>query len=563
MNSKPSWLGYVLNGRYQIETPLGQGGMSAVYRATDPNLRRTVAIKLIHSHLASDPEFVRRFEEEAAAVARLRHPNIIQVFDFNHDGDTYYMVLEFLPGTTLLEMLEQANQQGTLLSPDQTLNIMIPLCEAVAYAHRQGMIHRDLKPANVMINPQGQPVLMDFGIAKIVGGESMTATGGVIGTVAYLSPEQIRGERPDHRADIYALGIILYQMLSGRLPFQGENTAATMMQHLTTPVPDVRQFNRQTPPELVTVVQKALAKDANQRYQSAEELMLALRQVSQVGVGTQPMPISQLATTPVQVSTPTTGGPRPQTSSTPSPPPPTGPAPQGKKRPGWVIPAAAGVGVLGLLLCLIVAAIASQQILGGGTNDPTLTPTTLLIAAVESPTETSPSAGEQVAGEAAAASPTTTPTHTATATPLPPSPTATVPPPTLAPTLGSTPTDTPPTVTPTPRPTAVPSPTAPTGPRAEITSITVADDRYSVSFQVFGFFSDTSSTHVHFFWNTVPPDQAGVPGNPSNWKLYGSPSPFTGYAVSERPEGATQLCILVANPNHSVIAGSGNCRALP
>lgn len=571
MTTKPSWIGYTLNGRYQIQDQLGQGGMSAVYRATDPNLRRTVAIKLIHSHLASDPEFVRRFEEEAAAVARLRHPNIIQVFDFNHDDDTYYMVLEFLPGQTLLEKLEQANQQRQLLSLSETMGIMIPLCDAVAYAHRQGMIHRDLKPANVMINPQGDPVLMDFGIAKIVGGESMTATGGVIGTVAYLSPEQIRGQKPDHRADIYALGIILYQMITGRLPFQGENTAATMMQHLTAPIPDVRQFNRNTPPALVAVIQKALAKEADHRYQSAEELGTALRQLKLEGMDTSPRSIPTAVPQPATQAATRGGagtgltGTRPQTGPVSASYPTTSPPPAlPRHRPAWLVPVAGLAAVLILIVCIAAAVIVGQQLLGDDAATPSPTPTTFFVAAAATDGATTT---VQVTADAAAvgeteeettvgdtAQPTATVTSAPTATPSPE-------PPTIAPSPTLLATDTPePTATSLPSPTTAPTPE---GFRAEITVITIVDGHYNVEFRTFGYFSDTSSTHVHFFWNTIAPDQAGVPANPGNWKLYGSPSPFTGYTVSERPGGATQMCILVANSDHSVQLGTGNCVNLP
>lgn len=554
-----------MNGRYRIEAPLGQGGMSAVYRATDPNLRRTVAIKLIHSHLAADPEFVRRFEEEAAAVARLRHPNIIQVFDFNHDGSTYYMVLEFLPGHTLLDRLEQANQQHQLLSLAETANIMIPLCEAVAYAHEQGMIHRDLKPANVMINPQGQPILMDFGIAKIVGGAGLTATGGVIGTVAYMSPEQIRGQKPDHRADIYALGIILYQMISGRLPFQGENTAATMMQHLSAPVPDVRQFNQAIPPALVAIVQKSLAKEPAQRYQSAGEMAAALKQLSGDAAATR---FTSAPTTLPNQQRPATGPiqTRPQTGATRSTTgmvaPSTGSTPTPAKRPAWMIPAAAALGLLILLVCIVAAVLAGQQLLGDKTPTPTATTFFVASAPTSASTEAPAVAGEaettEEVADSAAASATTTPPPTATPRPVATAtvPTPTTEPPTLIPTNTSAPTV-------ASSPTSVPTAIATQGLRAEITNITIANGQYVVEFQVFGYFSDTSSTHVHFFWNTIAPDQAGVPASPGNWKLYGSPSPFTGYAVTEKPSGATQMCILVANPNHSVQLGTGNCVDLP
>ncbi|MBI5830285.1 MAG: serine/threonine protein kinase, partial [Chloroflexi bacterium] len=216
--STPRWIGSSLSGRYHIEALLGQGGMSAVYNGADPNLRRTVAIKLIHAHLAADPEFVRRFEAEAAAVAQLRHPNIIQVYDFNHDGDTYYMVLEYLTGTTLQQTLRALSAAGRRMPVAEIVRVMAAVADAAHYAHQQGMIHRDLKPANVMINPSGQPTLMDFGIAKILSGQQHTATGAVIGTPAYLSPEQVRGERPDSRADIYSMGIMLFELVAGRPP---------------------------------------------------------------------------------------------------------------------------------------------------------------------------------------------------------------------------------------------------------------------------------------------------------------------------------------------------------
>ncbi|MCA9933498.1 MAG: serine/threonine protein kinase, partial [Anaerolineales bacterium] len=145
--SQPTWIGQTLNGRYRIEELLGQGGMSAVYKATDPNLRRVVAIKLIHSHLSNNPNFVRRFEEEAAAVAQLRHPNIVQVFDFNHDGETYYIVFEFVPGETLQARLARLSKNGRTLPLNETLQIAASMGDALDYAHKRGLVHRDIKPA--------------------------------------------------------------------------------------------------------------------------------------------------------------------------------------------------------------------------------------------------------------------------------------------------------------------------------------------------------------------------------------------------------------------------------
>ncbi|MCC6189706.1 MAG: serine/threonine protein kinase, partial [Anaerolineales bacterium] len=238
--SQPTWIGYNLGGRYKIDALLGQGGMSAVYQAHDPNLRRTVAVKLIHAHLSADPEFVRRFEAEAAAVAQLRHPNIVQVFDFNHDGDTYYMVMEYLPGESLQARLRHLSSLKQRFSLPATIGIIAPIADAVAYAHERGTIHRDLKPANVMLMPREQPVLTDFGVAKILGGQHHTATGAIIGTPAYMSPEQVRGSALDGRADIYSLGIILYEMAAGRPPFEGDSAMTIMLKHVNEPVPDIR-----------------------------------------------------------------------------------------------------------------------------------------------------------------------------------------------------------------------------------------------------------------------------------------------------------------------------------
>ena len=271
------WLGHTIAGRYKLEAILGQGGMSTVYKATDPNLRRAVAVKLIHPHLSRDPQFVRRFEQEAAAVAQLRHPNIIQVYDYNHEDNLYYMVLEYVPGETLQARLETLNAAKQHLSLDKAVQIMITMCDAVAYAHKQSMIHRDLKPANVMLNPQDEPILMDFGVAKILNETNQTATGVVVGTAKYMSPEQARGVRPDERADIYSLGVMFYEMLTGQPPFDGESAVTIMMKHVNAPVPDVRKIQNEIPDELIAVVQKALAKSAAKRYQTAAEMATALR----------------------------------------------------------------------------------------------------------------------------------------------------------------------------------------------------------------------------------------------------------------------------------------------
>ncbi len=270
----------ILGGRYQIESLIGQGGMAAVYKAYDPNLRRTVAIKIIHTHLSNNADFVRRFEEEATAVARLRHPNIVQVFDFNHDNDLYYMVMEFIPGETLQSRLKRLNQAGRHLAVKDAIRYTQDTCEAADYAHQRGMIHRDIKPANVMLDVNGKAILMDFGIARIVGGQQHTATGAVIGTALYMAPEQIQGLHADARADIYSLGVMLYETLSGRPPFEADSAMTVMMMHLNDQVPDIRQIQPEAPTSLVAVIERATAKNRDERFQSAAEMAAALRQVS-------------------------------------------------------------------------------------------------------------------------------------------------------------------------------------------------------------------------------------------------------------------------------------------
>jgi len=277
--SRRDLVGHVLGGRYEIEDWIAQGGMSTVFKACDPNLKRTVAIKLIHPHLSDDPEFVQRFEQEAAVVAQLRHSNIIQVYDFDHDDDVYYIVLEYVPGETLQDRLKALNAASRRLPLAVTIQLMATMCDAIAYAHQRGMIHRDLKPANVMLNRQGEPILMDFGVAKMLGESHFTATGTVIGTALYMSPEQARGERPDARTDIYSLGVMLFEMITGQPPFEGDSAVAVLMKHVNEPVPDARQLNADIPDELVVVIERALAKNPADRYQTAAQMAAALRAV--------------------------------------------------------------------------------------------------------------------------------------------------------------------------------------------------------------------------------------------------------------------------------------------
>ncbi|HKZ87077.1 MAG TPA: SUMF1/EgtB/PvdO family nonheme iron enzyme [Anaerolineae bacterium] len=278
-SQRAGWIGYMLGNRYRIEALLGQGGMSSVYKGVDLNLRRPVAIKLIHPHLSSDPEFVRRFEMEAAAVARLRHPNIVQVFDFDHEGDVYFMVLVYLEGETLQARLKALDEDKARLPLAETIRLTALICDAVAYAHQEGIVHRDLKPANVMLDQHDQPILMDFGVAKMLGEQRHTATGAIVGTVAYMSPEQLRGDPFDGRADIYSLGVMLYEMTAGRPPFVADSVMTLMLKHLNEPVPDIREFAAGVPDELVVAIEKALAKTPAERFQTVAEMAEALRAI--------------------------------------------------------------------------------------------------------------------------------------------------------------------------------------------------------------------------------------------------------------------------------------------
>ena len=342
--SKPSWIGQTLGGRYDIRELLGQGGMSAVYKAYDPNLRRVVAVKLIHSHLSSDPEFVRRFQEEGAAVAQLRHNNIIQVYDFNHDGDTYYIVFEFIPGESLQGRVKRLAEANRKMPFEQTVNIAASVAEALDYAHSRSMIHRDIKPANVMLNVNGQAILMDFGIVKIMGGDSHTATGAVLGTARYMAPEQIRGVQVDGRADIYSVGVMLYEMLSGKPPFKADSAMTLMMMHVNDPVPNLQTLRPDVPTDLVHIVNKALAKDPNQRYQSAGEMARDLRAARLVA----PPPVDatriEQAPPPVGATVIEPSPIRPGTTSTRQAPPPTAvgqqpvPTTAHQQAPGATIP---------------------------------------------------------------------------------------------------------------------------------------------------------------------------------------------------------------------------------
>jgi len=268
-----------LSGRYETGERLGTGGMSSVYKATDRILERTVAVKILAEHLHDDERFVARFKREALAVAKLIHPNIVQVYDTGVDGGRHYIVMEYVEGRSGAQILQR---QGPV-EPETAAEIGIQACAGLDYAHRRGIIHRDVKPGNLMI--VGGPVgggemivkLTDFGIARAIEQTRITQVGSVVGTAAYLAPEQVRGEEATPATDVYALGVVLYQFLTGRLPYEGSSLAElAVRQQNEKPLPP-STYDSDIPEPLGAAVLRALEDDPNRRYASAEELASGLR----------------------------------------------------------------------------------------------------------------------------------------------------------------------------------------------------------------------------------------------------------------------------------------------
>ena len=269
-----------LSGRYETGERLGSGGMSNVYKATDRILERTVAVKILAEHLSDDERFVARFRREALAVARLIHPNIVQVYDTGVDDGRHYIVMEYVEGRSGAQILQRHGP----VEPEIAAEVGIEACAGLDYAHRRGIIHRDVKPGNLMV--QGGPVggstemtvkLTDFGIARAIEQTRITQVGSVVGTAAYLAPEQVRGEEATPATDVYALGVVLYQFLTGRLPYEGSSLAElAVRQQNEKPLPP-STYNDEVPETLGLAVLRALEGDTNRRYASAEELATGLQ----------------------------------------------------------------------------------------------------------------------------------------------------------------------------------------------------------------------------------------------------------------------------------------------
>ncbi|MDQ3752096.1 MAG: protein kinase, partial [Actinomycetota bacterium] len=268
-----------LAGRYALESRIAAGGMGTVWRARDQVLARTVAVKILHPALSEDELFIERFRREAFAAARLTHPDIVAIYDTGHEAafddhtDRHYIVMEYCPGGTLKDSLRQAGP----FTPGRALELGSRVCGALGYAHSKGVVHRDVKPENVLLSEDGDLKVADFGIAKAAFALSdLTSTGVILGTVTHISPEQAQGEEPDARSDLYAVGVLLYELLAGHPPFQAETEIATAMQHVNMAPPSLRSLRADVPKRVESVVFKALAKNPGDRYPSAEEMRSAL-----------------------------------------------------------------------------------------------------------------------------------------------------------------------------------------------------------------------------------------------------------------------------------------------
>ena len=268
-------------GKYKITEHIGNGGMAEVYLGQQINLERQVAVKVLHPFLAEDEGFVTRFKREARIVATLRHPNIVQVYDFdyNDEFEVYYMIMEYINGPTLKERLNSGP-----FEPKEAASVAAAIADALNYAHKRDMVHRDIKPANIMFTDDGQPVLTDFGIARMLSLTGLTASGAMVGTPAYMAPEIVTGQSGTSLSDIYSLGVVLYQIATGRLPFEAEIPMSLVMKHINEPVPPPTQFAQNITASLEAVILKALAKQPEARYESGAEMALALRQAMELEV---------------------------------------------------------------------------------------------------------------------------------------------------------------------------------------------------------------------------------------------------------------------------------------
>ncbi len=265
-------------GRYEIKSELGRGGMATVYRAYDPSFEREVAIKVLPRELLHDPQFHDRFRREIKTIAALEHPAIVPVYDVGEEDGVPYFVMRYMSGGSLTQWIEKGK-----FSVQDAARIIERLAGALAYAHKNGLVHRDLKPDNILFDSNGDPFISDFGVAKLSDSSTNMTGSGIIGTPAYMSPEQAQGEKVDNRSDIYGLGVIIFQMLSGQQPYNATTPMGVAVKHITDPVPEILKANPALPREADMIIKTAMAKDKDQRYPSALDLARALNQIASEG----------------------------------------------------------------------------------------------------------------------------------------------------------------------------------------------------------------------------------------------------------------------------------------
>lgn len=308
----------VLNGRYRLLLQQGSGGMAVIYKAIDQALGRTVAVKILRPSLTNDPAFLARFRNEARNVANLAHPNIVTVHDVGNDGPTHYIVMEFVEGTDLKKIIKTDGA----LPIDRALNLAIQICGGIGFAHRAGLVHADVKPQNILVTKEDVVKVTDFGIAQALSDQQPGEKQSVVwGSPHYFAPEQARGEKPTPASDVYSIGIVLFEMLTGRLPYSGANQQELALAHIRDRIPRVAEFNPNVPPSLADIVYKTMSKEPNGRYRAADQLghiLTSYRGRGREDTAEQQRPVSpapqSLPVQPQQQSLPQ--------SSSPIPPPP-------------------------------------------------------------------------------------------------------------------------------------------------------------------------------------------------------------------------------------------------
>ncbi|HEY5332503.1 MAG TPA: PASTA domain-containing protein [Solirubrobacterales bacterium] len=326
-------VGSVVDGRYRVVARIGGGGMADVWLAEDDHLQRRVALKVLHRRFAQDREFVMRFQREAEAAAGLQHPNIVSVFDRGEFEGTYYIAMQYIEGPTLKQLIDSG------ITLEQAVAVIRQVLQAAGYAHRQGIVHRDLKPQNVLVDPEGKAVVTDFGIAR-AGVSEITQTGSVMGTPHYLSPEQAQGFEVTAVSDLYSVGVMLYEALTGRVPFEGESAVAVAMKQVSQMPQRPSSIQPRVTPALDAVVMRALEKDPGQRFQSADAFIAALDQAMRepggAGRGT-----TSFAALPPVVATPEEGGEGPD-------------AARRRRRNWWIVGALVAI-LIGALIGIVLS----------------------------------------------------------------------------------------------------------------------------------------------------------------------------------------------------------------